>query len=139
MRRLNQDISTNKDNKVKLVALEETARLGDAVINGETTIEKIALKEGYEWQVEIGGTRANNQLPRELSEKVFSISSTSNLPVVNQSLGDSEFVYLYELVRIQPGGQDKFSAEELSQINKQLLEYGKMILSCNKPEGMRRR
>ena len=71
-----QEISQQvKDNKVKLVALEETARLGDAVINGETTIEEIALKEGYEWQVVIGGTRANNELPGDLSERVFSIPS----------------------------------------------------------------
>ena len=109
-----------KENKIKHIALEETARLGDAIINGETTIEEIALKEGYEWQVEIGGTRTKNELPRELSEKVFSLPITSALPVTNQSLGGSEFIFLYELVRVQPGGMDKFSAQELPQIKKQL-------------------
>ena len=119
-----------KDNKIKLVALEEAARLGDAVVNGETTIEEIALKEGYEWQVVIGGTRANNELPGELSERVFSIPSTSTLPVANQSLGDSEFVYLFELVRIQPGGMDKFSSQELPQIKNQLARiWGDAVFS----------
>ncbi len=119
-----------KDNKIKLVALEETARLGDAVINGETTIEEIALTKGYEWQVVIGGTRANSDLPGELSERVFSIPSASTLPVANQSLGDSEFVYLFELVRIQPGGMDKFPSQELPQIKKQLARlWGDAVFS----------
>ena len=109
-----------KENKIKDIALKETARLGEAIINGETTIEEIALKEGYEWQVEIGSTRIKNQLPRALSEKVFSVPTTSTLPVTNQLLGDSGFIFLYELVRVQPGGMDNFSSQELPQIKKQL-------------------
>jgi len=109
-----------KESKIKLIALEEAARLGEEIIQGETTIEEIALQGGYEWQVEIGGTRSKNELPRELSEKVFSIPIASALPVTNQSLDESGFIFLYELVRVQPGGMDKFSSQELPQIKKQL-------------------
>ncbi len=109
-----------KDDKMRLVAVNEADRLGIAIINGELTIEGIALENGYNWQVEIGGTRVNNNLPREISEKLFSIPANQILPITESAFSDTGFIFLFELVRVQPGGIEKVSPQELSDMKKEL-------------------
>tara|TARA_A100001015_G_scaffold316601_1_gene431329 strand:+ start:1859 stop:3745 length:1887 start_codon:yes stop_codon:yes gene_type:complete len=109
-----------KDNKIRLLAVQEADRLGVAVINEEMTIEGIALRNDYNWNVEIGGTRANNNLPKEISKKIFSISSNQRLPITGSTFSDKGIVFLFELVRVQPGDIEKVSPQELSDMKKQL-------------------
>ena len=97
-----------------------TAAAEDAVqqLRSGLTVEQLALREGYEWQVELGAGRLNATVPRDVLQRAF------ELPVPTSGQGISEFIVtatgdaqVFELVRVNAG-----QYEQLTQAEQQLLQ-----------------
>ena len=93
------------------------------------TVEQIALREGYEWQVELGAGRSNTTVPRGVLQRAF------ELPVPTTEQGTSEFVVtatgdaqVFELVRVNAGQYDQLTETEQQLLQRQVsAEYSNLV------------
>jgi len=97
------------------------------------TVEQIALREGYEWQVELGAGRSNTTVPRGVLQRAFELP----VPTTEQGTeqGTSEFVVtatgdaqVFELVRVNAGQYDQLTETEQQLLQRQVsAEYSNLV------------
>jgi peptidyl-prolyl cis-trans isomerase D len=103
----------------------------DAVqqLRSGTGVEEFALREGYEWQVELGAGRRNTTVPRDVLQRAF------ELPVPASGQGTSEFIVtatgdaqVFELVRVNAGQYDQLTEAEQQLLQQQVsAEYSNLV------------
>ncbi len=94
-----------------------------------TTLEKLAQREGYEWQVELGAGRRNTVVPRAVLQRAF------ELPVPTSAQGTAEFIMtttgdaqVFELVRVNVGRYDQLTEAEQQRLQQQVsTEYSNLV------------
>jgi len=93
------------------------------------TVEQFALREGYEWQVELGAGRRNTAVPRDVLQRAF------ELPVPASAQGTAEFIVtatgdaqVFELVRVNAGQYDQLTEAEQQLLQQQVsAEYSNLV------------
>jgi peptidyl-prolyl cis-trans isomerase D len=103
----------------------------DAVqqLRSGTGVEEFALREGYEWQVELGAGRRNTTVPRDVLQRAF------ELPVPASGQGTSEFIVtatgdaqVFELVRVNAGQYEQLTEAEQQLLQQQVsAEYSNLV------------
>jgi peptidyl-prolyl cis-trans isomerase D len=103
----------------------------DAVqqLRSGTGVEEFALREGYEWQVELGAGRRNTTVPRGVLQRAF------ELPAPTSAQGASEYIVtttgdaqVFELVRVNAGQYDKLTEAEQQLVQQQVsAEYSNLV------------
>ncbi len=102
------------------------------------TVEQFALREGYEWQVELGAGRRNNTVPRDVLQRAF------ELPVPTSGQGTSEFIMtaagdaqVFELVRVNAGQYDQLSEAEQQLLRQQVSAESSNLVNTQFQRGLR--
>ena len=103
--------------------IRNTARnMLTALRAGNGTIETLAQEGGFEWQVELGTTRSNPAVPRNLLQRAFElpapVAGDSFFEYVQTVSGDIE---IFELVRVMPGNPDSLAMERRRALQQQLV------------------
>lgn len=119
-----QDLDAVRDTVASRIAMErarerareEGERLLTALAGGRA-IDELASADGYDWQVELGATRAGNALPTPVSRRAFSLAAPAPGETVRDLVeSPSGDVYLLELNRVSPG-----AVESLAQSRREAL------------------
>jgi peptidyl-prolyl cis-trans isomerase D len=102
------------------------------------TVEQLALREGYEWQVELGANQRNNTVPRGVLQRAF------ELPVPTSAQGTSEFIVtatgdaqVFELVRVIAGQYEQLTEAEQQLLQQQVSAEYSNLLNTQFQRGLR--
>ncbi len=99
-----------------------------AVAAGEETVEALALREGYDWQVELGARRDNRTVPGVVLQRAFSLPSPASGPVVDYVLEDSGDARVLELVRVEAGELAALPVEQQRALSQRIGgEFGAVL------------
>ncbi len=107
-------------------AIRSSARTLLAELRQGSSIEDVAQREGYEWQVELASTRRNPSAPATMLRRAFELpapaESETTFEYVQNAEGDIE---LFELVRVEAGDVAGLQDGQRRLIERQLInEHG---------------
>ncbi|MFO7550588.1 MAG: SurA N-terminal domain-containing protein [Haliea sp.] len=110
-------------------ALERAAEAAVAALaSGEDTVEAIAQREGYEWQVEIGARRDNRTVPGAVLERAFSLPAPAAGPVVDYVVEASGDARVLQLVRVEAGELATLPPEQQESLRQRIGgEFGAVL------------
>ncbi|MEQ9396858.1 SurA N-terminal domain-containing protein [Haliea sp.] len=110
-------------------ALERAAETAVAALaSGEDTVEAIAQREGYEWQVEIGARRDNRTVPGAVLERAFSLPAPAAGPVVDYVVEASGDARVLQLVRVEAGELASLPPEQQESLRQRIGgEFGAVL------------
>ncbi|MCY4425812.1 MAG: SurA N-terminal domain-containing protein [Halieaceae bacterium] len=118
--------------------IEDKAR-NEAVVHAEdllkqllagASIEALALAEGYQWQVELGATRDNQQLPRGILESAFKLQTPAEGSVYDYVQTVEGDVELFEIFRVKPGNIESISNQKKIQLRQKMAEEWSRTLTA---------
>jgi peptidyl-prolyl cis-trans isomerase D len=109
----------------ELVAAAEQAV---AAIGSGESVEALATRLGYEWQVELGARRDSRMVPRAVLQRAFALGKPAAEPEVDYVIepeGDARVVHL---LRVSPGNLASLSVAEQSGLARRIRdEYGAIV------------
>lgn len=113
-------------------AQEALARAAEAaaaaVASGEETIETLALREGYDWQVELGARRDNRTVPGAVLQRAFSLPAPASGPVVDHLVDASGDARVLQLVRVEAGELANLPPEQQRSLRQRIgSEFGAVL------------
>tara|TARA_R110002110_G_scaffold213154_3_gene426276 strand:+ start:3586 stop:5466 length:1881 start_codon:yes stop_codon:yes gene_type:complete len=110
-------------------ALERAAEAAVAALaSGEDTVEAIAQREGYEWQVEIGARRDNRTVPGAVLQRAFSLPAPAAEPVVDYVVEASGDARVLQLVRVEAGELATLPPEQQESLRQRIGgEFGAVL------------
>jgi peptidyl-prolyl cis-trans isomerase D len=117
-----------RDNAARQAVKAEAERLVAAVRDG-AGIEELAIREGLEWQVELGATRNSANVPPQVLRHVFQLPS----PAAGETLADYVLsstgdAVVLQLVRVSAGEYDAMPEDEQDMLAQQVqAEYGSLV------------
>ena len=85
-------------------------------------IEALALAEGYQWQVELGATRDNQQLPRVILESAFKLQAPAQGSVYDYVQTVEGDIELFEIFRVKKGNIENISNQKKIQLRRKLAD-----------------
>ena len=110
--------------------VEDKAR-DEAVVHAEdllkqllagASIEALALAESYRWQVELGATRDNQQLPRVILESAFKLQAPAQGSVYDYVQTVEGDIELFEIFRVKKGNIENISNQKKIQLRRKLAD-----------------
>lgn len=110
-------------------ALERAAEAAVAALaSGEDTVEAIALREGYEWQVELGARRDNRTVPGAVLQRAFSLPAPLSEPVVDYVVEASGDARVLRLLRVEAGELAALPLEQQQSLRQRISgEFGAVL------------
>lgn len=119
-------------------ALEQAAQsAATAIASTGETLEAIALREGYEWQVELGARRDNSIVPGAVLQRAFSLPAPASGPVVDYVVEVSGDARVLELVRVEAGDVATLPPEQQWTLRQRIGgEFG-TVLQVEHEQGLR--
>ena len=94
------------------------------------SIEALALAEGYQWQVELGATRDNQQLPRVILESAFKLQAPAEGSVYDYVQTVEGDVELFEIFRVKQGNIENISNQKKIQLRRKMAEEWSRTLTA---------
>ncbi len=108
-----------------------------AVAAGTETMEALALREGYDWQVELGARRDNSTVPAPVLQRAFTLPAPASNPVVDYVLQTSGDAQVLQLVRVEPGELAGLPPEQQRTLRQRIAgEFG-AVLQTEHEQGLR--
>ena len=110
--------------------VEDRAR-GEVVVHAEdllkqllagASIETLALAEDYQWQVELGATRDNQQLPRVILESAFKLQAPAQGAVYDYVQTVEGDIELFEIFRVGKGNIENISDQKKIESRRKLAD-----------------
>lgn len=119
-------------------SLERAAQAAvTAVAEAVATVEAIAVREGYDWQVELGARRDNRTVPGAVLQRAFSLPAPASSPVVDYVIEASGDARVLELVRVEAGELATLSPEQQRTLRQGIGgEFG-AVLQAEHEQGLR--
>ncbi|MHA7815086.1 MAG: SurA N-terminal domain-containing protein [Pseudohaliea sp.] len=117
--------------RARAAARAEGERLLAALAAGET-LDELANAGDYEWQVELGATRAANALPAPVGRRAFTLPAPEGEGPVRELVGaPAGDIYLVELTRVTPGSLETLSAQREALLRRSIAgEYGSVLIGA---------
>lgn len=93
------------------------------------SLETLAKREGYEWQVELGANRANTAVPGAVLQRAFELpvpaEGESASDYIMTQVGDAQ---VFELVRVSAGDYKELAETEQQALRQQVsAEYSNLV------------
>lgn len=110
-------------------ALERTAEAAvESVATGAESIESLALREGYDWEVELGARRDSRAVPGPVLQRAFSMPAPASGPVADYVVEGSGDARVLELVRVKAGELASIPREQQQNLRQQIGgEFGAVL------------
>ncbi|MDO8862337.1 SurA N-terminal domain-containing protein [Haliea sp. E1-2-M8] len=110
-------------------ALERTAEAAvESLAAGEESLEALAVREGYEWQVELGARRDSRTVPGPVLQRAFSMPAPASGPVADYVVEASGDARVLELVRVEAGELATLPPEQQRSLRQRIgSEFGAML------------
>ncbi|MEQ9464044.1 MAG: SurA N-terminal domain-containing protein [Haliea sp.] len=113
-------------------AREQLARAAEqavaALAAGEETVESLALREGYDWQVELGARRDNRTVPGVVLQRAFSLPAPASGPMLDYVIENSGDARVLELVRVEAGELAALPVEQQRALSQRIGgEFGAVL------------
>ena len=117
--------------RARAAARAEGERLLAALAAGET-LDGLANAGDYEWQVELGATRAANALPGPVGRRAFTLPAPDGDAPVRELVGaPAGDIYLVELTRVTPGSLETLPAQRQALLRRSIAgEYGSILIGA---------
>jgi len=108
-----------------------------AVAESAETLEALAVREGYDWQVELGARRDNRTVPGAVLERAFSLPAPASGPVVDYVVETSGDARVLELLRVEAGELASLPLEQKRTLAQRIGgEFG-AVLQLEHEQGLR--
>jgi peptidyl-prolyl cis-trans isomerase D len=108
-----------------------------AVAESAETVEAIALREGYDWQVELGARRDSGAVPSVVLQRAFSLPAPASGPVVDYVMEASGDARVVQLVRVEAGELASLPSEQQRSLAQRIGgEFG-AVLQLEHEQGLR--
>ncbi len=115
-----------REHRARSNAVAHAEQLLEQLLAG-STIEELALAENFEWQVALGATRDNRQLPPAILEYVFKLQVPGvAFDYVQSDQGD---VVLFEIFDVTKGNRKEISSRREMEIKAQLVDGWARLLT----------
>lgn len=109
----------------ELIAAAEQAVA--AIASGES-VEALATRLDYEWQVELGARRDSRMVPRAVLQRAFALGAPGAEPEVDYLVEPGGDARVVQLLRVTPGNLATLSTEEQSGLARRIRdEYGAIV------------
>lgn len=114
-------------------ARERARAEGEALLSalaGGRPLDALANAGAYDWQVELGARRGENDLPAPLRRRVFSLAAPGQDGAVRDLVqAPSGDVYVLELIRVRAGAAERLAAAEREALRRAIAgDYGAAIV-----------
>lgn len=110
--------------------LEVAAQEAAAAVESGESVEAVAKRLGYEWQVELGARRDNRMVPQSVLQRVFGLRApeSGGNPVVDYVMEEGGGARVLQLLRVQPGELTAMPAAEQRQLRQRISsEFGALV------------
>ncbi|QIB67423.1 SurA N-terminal domain-containing protein [Kineobactrum salinum] len=117
--------------------LQSAAEEAVAAVESGESVESVAKRLDYEWQVELGAQRSNRMVPQPVLQRAFRLPEPTTEPLVDYVIDDQGNGLVLQLLRAKPGTLASYPAEEQRELRQRVSSEFGALLQVEHQQGLR--